>query len=235
MSLMELTTGVGAEGAAYVATLLHSPVQIVATLAAAVGIALVISGSFVRTMLPLRWLAVGSNAALVVYGLLHPSMITLIISAVLLPINVFRAVEVTRLTRRVLRAQADADLAGLWLKPYMRPRRLKAGHILFYKGEPADRMYWLVDGHLELADIGQQLEKGRIFGEIALFSPSGLRTHTARCVSGCTVLEIHKRTVKQLYFQNPAFGFHLIELLVGRLTADVERSESRLEPSQSLT
>ena len=234
MALMELTTGAGAEGAAYVTTLLHSPVQIVATLAAAVGIALVISGSFVRTMLPLRWLAVGSNAALVVYGSLHPSMITLIIAAALLPINIFRAVEVTRLTRRVLQAQAGADLAGLWLKPYMKSRRLKAGHTLFYKGEPADRMYWLVDGHLELADIDMRLEKGRIFGEIALFSPSGLRTHTARCVSGCTVLEIHKRTVKQLYFQNPAFGFHLMELLVGRLSADVERSESRLERSESV-
>ena len=235
MALMELTTAAGAEGIAYVTTLLHSPVQIAATLAAVVGIALVVFGSFVRTMLPLRWLAVGSNAALVVYGSLHPSTITLIIAATLLPINIFRAVEVTRLTRRVLRAQVDADLTGLWLKPYMKSRRLKAGHTLFYKGEPADRMYWLVDGHLELVDIDMRLETGRIFGEIALFSPSGLRTHTARCVTGCTVLEIHKRTVNQLYFQNPAFGFHLIELLVGRLSADVERSESKLRDSESVT
>ena len=234
MALMELTTEVGAEGAAYVITLLHSPVQIAATLAAAVGIALVVFGSFVRTMLPLRWLAVGSNAALLVYGALHPSMITLIIAATLLPINIFRAVEVTRLTRRVMQAQADVDLAGLWLKPHMKSRRLKAGHTLFRKGDPADRMYWLVDGHMELADIDKRLEKGRIFGEIALFSPSGLRTHTARCVSVCTVLEIHKRTVKQLYFQNPVFGFHLIELLVGRLSADIERAESRLERSESV-
>jgi len=153
-------------------------------------IALVIFGSFVRTILPLRWLAVGSNAALVVYESLHPSTITLIIATTLLPINIFCAVEVTRLTRRVLRAQADADLTGLWLKPNMKPRRLKAGHTLFYKGEPADRMYWLVDGDLELVDIGKRLDEGRIFGE---------------------------RPV-----------------LAGRMSADVERSESKLERSEGV-
>jgi CRP-like cAMP-binding protein len=109
----------------------------------------------------------------------------------------------------------------------MKARRLKAGQHLFTKGERANRLYLLVDGEMELADIGQRLESGRIFGEIALFSPSGLRTHTARCLSDCSVLEIHERTVKQLYYQNPAFGFHLIELLTGRLIADVEREDGR--------
>ena len=136
---------------------------------------------------PLRWLAVGSNLGLVVYGALHPSPITLAIAGLLLPVNVYRAVEVTRLTRRVARAQADADLAGLWLKPYMKPRRFKAGHVLFRKGDQANRLYMLVDGAMELVEIGQRLEPGRIFGEIALFSPSGLRTHTVRCIGACSV------------------------------------------------
>jgi hypothetical protein len=227
MALPELPSHWSTEAAAYVAAMLHSPPQLVAALAAAVGIGLVVAGAFARTMLPLRWLAVGSDAAMVVYGALSPSTVTLLVSASLLPINLFRAVEVTRLTRRVVRAQADADLAGLWLKPYMKPRRLKAGQTLFRKGDSANRLYLLLEGQMELADIGKRLETGRIFGEIALFSPSGLRTHTARCVSDCNVLEIHDRTVKQLYYQNPAFGFHLIELLAGRLSADIERSQAR--------
>ncbi len=223
MSLGELSVWAAARVSDFVAMALSSPEQVVGTLAAAVGIALVIAGAFVRTMLPLRWLAVGSNAALVVFGALHPSVITLLIAALLLPVNIYRAVEITRLTRRVVRAQADADLAGLWLKPYMKPRRLKRGQTLFRKGDEANRLFLLVDGEMELVDIGKRLEPGRIFGEIALFSPSGRRTHTARCLSACSVLEIHERTVKELYFQNPAFGFHLIELLAGRLSADVER------------
>jgi len=233
MGLTELSAWISAEASTYVATVLSSPSKMVASLAVAVGIGLVIAGSFMRTMLPLRWLAVGSDTALVIYGSLQPSTVTLVLAATLLPINIFRAVEVTRLTRRVVRAQADADLTGLWLKPYMKARRLKAGQTLFKKGDIANRLYLLVDGAMELSDIGKRLEPGRIFGEIALFSPSGLRTHTARCVSDCSVLEIHGRTVKQLYYQNPAFGFHLIELLAGRLSADVERAEAQREHSNT--
>jgi len=228
MAMSELAARAGVEGLAYLQTLSSSSVQVLATGAAALGIGLVVAGAFVRTMLPLRWLAAGSNAALIVFGALHPSIVTLVIAAAVLPINIVRAIEMTRLTRRVRSAQANADLAGLWLKPYMKPRRLKAGQTLFHKGDTADRLFLLVDGEMELSDIGKRLEPGRIFGEIALFSPNRLRTHTVHCVSGCTVLEIHESTVMQLYYQHPAFGFHLIELLAGRMSADVERSEARL-------
>ncbi|MDE2502885.1 MAG: cyclic nucleotide-binding domain-containing protein [Burkholderiales bacterium] len=205
------------------AATLASPAQMIAAAAAAAGIGLVVTGAFARTMLPLRWLTAASNAAMLVYGALHPAPITLLISVTLLPINLYRAVEVTRLTRRVKQAQADADLSGLWLRRYMKPRRLRAGQTLFRKGERANRLYMLIDGQMQLSDIGQPLDSDRIFGEIALFSPSGLRTHTVHCVTACTVLEIHRRTVEQLYFQNPAFGFHLMKILAGRLSADLER------------
>lgn len=224
MTFAQWIEGVGAEGVADVLALLASPLQIVATLAAVVGIGLVIAGAFVRTMQPLRWLAVGSNVGMAAFGAIHPSMTTLVVAVTLLPINVWRAIEVTRLTRRVRRAQADSDLAGLWLKPHMKPRKLKAGQVLFARGDVADRLYLLVDGEMELAELGARLPPGRVFGEIALFSPSGLRTQTVRCLTDCRVLEIHEEAVKALYFQNPAFGFHLMELLVGRLSADVERT-----------
>jgi len=226
MGLSEMAAHTSAAVMAYLAAVLSSPTQIVATLAGALGIGLVVSGALTRTMLPLRWLVVGSDASMLVFGALHPSTITMVVATCLLPINLYRAIEVTRLTRRVVRAQADADLAGVWLKPYMKPRKLKAGQVLFNEGDEADRMYLLVDGNLELVDLGKPLERGRIFGEIALFSPTRRRTHTARCVTACTVLEIHESTVKQLYFQNPAFGFHLIELLAGRLSADIERGRA---------
>jgi hypothetical protein len=225
--LGELSGWASLAASSYATSALSSPAHLVAAMAAGLGVGLVVIGSFARTMLPLRWLAVGSDSALVIFGVLQPSTVTLLLAATLLPINVFRAVEVTRLTRRVALAQADGDLTALWLRPYMKTRRLKAGQCLFNKGERANRLYLLVDGEMELSDIGKRLETGRIFGEIALFSPSGLRTHTTRCLSDCSVLEIHERTVKQLYYQNPAFGFHLIELLTGRLIADVERGDAR--------
>ena len=60
-------------------------------------------------------------------------------------------------------------------------------------------------------------------GEVGLFSPGHRRALTARCVGACTVLSIDESTVKQLYYQNPAFGFKLIALVARRLSADVER------------
>lgn len=222
------------QGQDFVAMLLASPVQILAHLAAALGIGLVAAGALVRTMKPLRWLAVGSNLGLLVYGALHPSPTTLAVAVCLLPINLYRAVEVTRLTRRVQRAGVQADLASLWLRPYMKARKLKAGQVLCRKGDRADHLYMLAEGELEVVEIGRAIAPGRIFGEIALFSPDRRRTHTVRCLVPCTVLSIDEAMVRQLYYQNPAFGFHLVSLVAARLSEDVGRAETRLSQNMAL-
>ena len=49
-----------------------------------------------------------------------------------------------------------------------------------------------------------------ILGEIACFGPDKRRTNIARCASASTVLMVDEVTLKQLTFQNPSFGFHLI-------------------------
>lgn len=219
---------IAAAASTAVNAILASPTEIVALLAAGIAAALVVISAFVRTMIPLRWLAVGSNAGFIVYGALHGSLVTLVLMATLLPINIFRAAEMTRLTRRVTKAAGASDLSGVWLKPYMKAKKIRAGKVLFRKGDQADHLYLLADGQIELVDIGKMLDAGKIFGEIAFFAPNKSRTHTARCVTNCTVLMIDESTLKQLYYQNPSFGFHLIELVAGRLTADIQRMESRL-------
>ncbi len=212
---------------------LSSPKDLLAYVAGVLAASFVIGAAFVRTMIPLRWLAVASNLGFVIYGALHPQYLTLIVAAVLLPINLHRARQMMRLTRRVKAAESASDLSGLWLRPYMKARRLKKGTVLFHKGDLADRLYCLVDGQIELAEIGVMLEPGKIFGEIAFFAPDRRRTHTARCVSACTVLMVDEVTLKQLYFQNPSFGFHLIGLVAGRLSEDVRRIEKRFSGSDT--
>jgi CRP/FNR family cyclic AMP-dependent transcriptional regulator len=223
VSITELLTLAQAQAQA----VLSSPKDIVAYLAAALAASFVIGAAFVKTMIPLRWLAVASNLGFVVYGALHPQYLTLLISAVLLPINIHRARQMMRLTRRVKAAESASDLSGLWLRPYMKTRKLKKGTVLFHKGDLADHLYCLVDGQIELTEIGVMLEPGKIFGEIAFFAPDKQRTHTARCVEASTVLMVDENTLKQLYFQNPSFGFHLIGLVAGRLSQDVRRIEKR--------
>lgn len=207
-----------------------SPPALVAYAAGAVGVSLVVAGAFVRTMIPLRWLAVGSNLGFLVFGALYPSITTFAVAAVLLPINLYRVREITRLTRKVAAAETAGDLSGVWLRPYMKAGKYRASQVLFQRGDRADRLYLLVDGQLELAEIGRQITPGRIFGEIALFSPSKQRTHTARCITDCTVLSIEESTVKQLYHEDPAFGFHLITLVAARLSEDVARAQAVQAP-----
>jgi len=220
MSLSEFGSLVSAQ----LGTLTFSPTDLLAYAGGVVGVALVVAGAFVRTMIPLRWLTVGSNCGFLVFGALHPSMTTLAVSALLLPINLYRVREMIRLTRQVTAAERAGDLSGVWLRPYMKPRKLRAGQVLFRRGDLADRLYLLAEGRMQLVEIGRDLPPGRIFGEIALFSPDHRRTHTARCVTACTVLSIDETTVRQLYFQDPAFGFHLIGLVAARLSEDVERA-----------
>lgn len=202
---------------------LSEPGELIALLSLAVGVVLVLVSSFVKTMIPLRWLAVASCVGFVIYGALRPSIAVLLLNAALLPINLYRVAEMIRLTRRVAEVSDENNLSGVWLKPYMHSTKVKAGTILFHQGDPAERLYMLADGQVEFVEIGSVLGPGTIFGEIAFFSPGHRRELTARCVGVCTVLSIDESTVKQLYYQNPAFGFKLITLVARRLSADVER------------
>ncbi len=202
---------------------LSTPAGMLALASAGIASALTVISTFLKTMIPLRWLAVGSNVGFFFYGLLYPSLPMMLLHAVLLPINIYRAIEMIRLTRRVTRAAQRGDLSGVWLKPYMKRREMKAGTVLFHKGDLADHLYFLAEGRIELVEIGTFIPPGQIFGEIAFFAPDRRRTLTARCAESCAVLTIDESNLNQLYFQNPSFGFELVSLIAGRLIADVER------------
>ena len=205
--------------------MLSSPEQIVAIIAVIIATGLMVVSSFVKTMIPLRWLGVGGNFGFLIYGALHPSIPMLLLNGILLPINIVRAVEMVRLTRRVRAAASEGT--GVWLKPYMMRTKRKAGEVLFRKGDPAGHLYFLAEGRIEVVEIGVFIEPGNMFGEIAFFAPDKRRTNTARCVGPCTVLTIDESTVNQLYYQNPEFGFQLMALVAGRLTADVRRLQQQ--------
>jgi len=228
MSLHEYIAFVGANLSSAVAT----PMGIFAVGSAVVAGVLVLVSSFVKTMIPLRFLAVGGNLGFLIYGAIHPSVVMMLLHGALLPINIFRALEMVRLTRRVRAAAAEGDLSGVWLKPYMRKKRLKAGRVLFRQGDVADHLYFLAEGRIEFVEIGETMEAGRLFGEIAFFAPDKRRTLTARCTTDCTMLRIDEATFKQLYYQNPEFGFEVVTLVAGRLTADRKRLEQQLAASR---
>ena len=206
--------------------MLAQPEQVLALASAGVAALLVIVSAFVKTMIPLRWLAVASNVGFIIYGITHPAPLMVALHAVLLPVNGVRVWQMIRLTRRVAASTADARQLEVWLRPYMRSRRYKAGRVLFSNGDLADRLYFLASGTVELPEVGRTLQPGQMFGEIAFFAPDRRRSSGARCVSDCTLMSIDEDTFKQLVYQNPDFGLEVVRLIAGRLSDDIRRLQS---------
>jgi CRP-like cAMP-binding protein len=206
---------------------LSDPQQLLAYASAGVAGALVIVSAFVRTMIPLRWLAVGSNFGFIVYGLLQPNHLLVLLHAVLLPVNLWRVRQMVQITRHLSATGTDERQLGIWLRPYMRSRSYRAGATLFARGSKADRLYFLADGRIDLPDVGRTLEAGEMFGEIAFFAPERWRSSAALCLTPCTVLSIDEDTFRQLVYQNPEFGLEVMHLIAARLCQDIERLRAR--------
>ena len=217
------------------ASVIHSfatPRGIVAFFTSIAGLGLLILASVVRTMVRLRIIAVTSNLLLLTSALLTLSPIHIGLYLILIPFNTYRLWEIQVLTQKVEKASLEGDLSGVWLKRYMKPRALPAGAVLFNQGDKADSLYLLVEGELELVEIGKTQPIGQLFGEISLFSPSGLRTLTARCATDCVILDIAEPTFKQLYFENPEFAFQIANLITQRLSADIDRLHRQVQDLQ---
>jgi hypothetical protein len=212
---------------------LSEPGEIVALASALVAGMLVVVSTFVKTMIPLRWLAVGSNVGFIVYGLVHPTPLMVVLHSVLLPVNLWRVRQMVQLTRRVSASATDPQQLEVWLRPYMRSEQRRAGQALFARGDLADRLYYLAEGEVELPEVGRRLSAGQMFGEIAFFAPDRRRSSSARCATDCTVLSIDEATFKQLVYQNPDFGLEVVRLIAGRLTQDVQRLQKQA-PGQSI-
>lgn len=209
--------------------LLDDPVQWVAIAAAVVGGVLVLWSGFVKTIVPLRWLAVGSNVGFVVYGAIHPAPLVFLLHLALLPINLWRVLEMQRLTRTVQRARSGEGLPQVWLQPFMKRKRLAQGRVLFKRGDRADRLYVVADGEVEVVETGARIGPGELIGEISFFSPEGKRTATLRCATVCTMLSMDETTFRQLFHQNPAFGYEVVRLITARLGGDVQRLRDELQ------
>lgn len=98
-----------------------------------------------------------------------------------------------------LNAQIIADIAGLFA-----PKVAVPGERLVRKGDPADAMFLIVSGEVEV-DVGEvpvRLKAGDFFGEIALLSKTA-RTATVRAVSSCQLLVLDSSDFESLLAVHP--------------------------------
>jgi CRP/FNR family transcriptional regulator, cyclic AMP receptor protein len=182
---------------------------------------------WMKTMVPLRITGIVSNVFFIGYGYLAAAYPPLVLHLLLLPLNVSRLREMMQLTRQVEQAAAG-NLGMDWLKPFTTSHRMSSGEILFRKGETADRMFFVVSGRCRLLESGIEIAPGAVIGELAMLSPDRTRTQTLQCAAAGELLEISYDHVRQLYFQNPKFGFYFLELTTKRLFENVAGLEAEI-------
>ncbi|HVL58017.1 MAG TPA: cyclic nucleotide-binding domain-containing protein [Burkholderiaceae bacterium] len=190
-----------------------------------VGAAVIIATYSMKTMIPLRTFGIVGNCIFIVYGFSAAAYPTMVLHLVLLPLNSVRLYQMLQLVKKVA-AAAQGDLSMDWLKPFMSSRRCTAGEMLFRAGDTADRMFYTVSGRYRLVEIGTDVGPGQVIGELGFVAPGNRRTQSFECVEAGEVLTISYQQVRELYFQNPKFGFYFLQLTSERLFRDIRRLEA---------
>jgi hypothetical protein len=193
--------------------------------------AFVFSAFFMKTMLPLRLVAIASNVAFMTYALLglvygqfgrlYPIFV---LHACLLPLNVMRLLQL----RRVLAATRDAGGEQMVraLAPYLSLETHQAGETLFQRGEAADRLYLIQRGTVAIPESEVVLSPGDVFGEVGLFAPQGRRTASAVCETDCGLLTLDGPKLVELCYQDAQLAISLARLLAGYVYAETDKSGS---------
>jgi CRP/FNR family cyclic AMP-dependent transcriptional regulator len=189
--------------------------------------ALVASTFYIKTMLPLRIFAIGSNVAFMTYGYVGHLYPVLILHLFLFPLNIIRLHQIRKPTKDV-REAVEGDFSLEWLTPYMSKTSYQKGTNIFTKGESANKMFYIHDGKIRLTDIGgfvqtKLLERGAVLGEIGIFAPDRKRTATAIAEEETDVYSIDEDKIVQLYYQNPKLAFYLVKLITRRLIENLIR------------
>jgi CRP-like cAMP-binding protein len=88
--------------------------------------------------------------------------------------------------------------------------------------------HFIVAGGFRVTEIGLTLP-GQFVGELGLLAPSGRRTQSLERVADGELLTISYEHVTELYFQNPDFGFHFLQLTTSRLFQNLDVMQAELE------
>lgn len=201
--------------------------QEIATVFNALAAILVIASFLMKGMIRLRVTAIVSNTFNFVCAALTLSPIGLIEYGIALPVNVLRLREMLRLVQKVKLA-STGDLSMDWLKPFMSRREAKAGEVIFVRGDAADRMFLIGSGRYRLIESKIELGVGQMVGEMGLLTEGNARTQGFECLESGDLFSISYVHVRELYYQNPEFGFYFLGLTSRRLLDNIARLEAEL-------
>ncbi|MET0867460.1 MAG: cyclic nucleotide-binding domain-containing protein [Pseudorhodoplanes sp.] len=194
--------------------------------------ALVFTTFSMKTMVPLRVVGICSNVFFIAYGYLNPAYPLLVLHCLLLPLNIFRLREMLSLVKET-KHSTEGDLDMNWIKPFTKTRDMHPGEVLFRKDEEATEIIFVMSGSLKLPEIGVTIAPGEVVGELGMLSPDRKRTATAVCVDGGQILVITYDQVRELFFQNPKFGYYFMQLASQRLFDNLTRAQAEISALRS--
>ncbi len=171
---------------------------------------------YMKTMVPLRIAGIVSNVLFIAYAYDLPAYPVLILHLTLLPLNIIRLRQMLTLIRQIEEATKD-DGNMNWVKPFSSVQNVRAGELLFREGAPAREMFFVVSGRFWVRERQVAIEPGEVFGELGLLNSDQARTASVECTEDGQLLRISYDQVKQLYVQDPKFGFYFLHLVSKRL------------------
>jgi hypothetical protein len=187
---------------------------------------LMFSTFYMKNMIPLRIIGMASNVAFILFAANSvPKVMPLVVlHSVLLPMNFFRLIQMLKLIKKVRSASED-DMSFDFMIPHMHKETIKKNEVVFHRGDKADKIYLLKSGILTVDELDIIIQPGELFGEMGVFASEQFRLATLRCGSDVELLSMTDTQIKQLYYQNPQFGFYLIQLLLKRFSQNEVQKE----------
>ena len=199
--------------------------QTVAWLAAG----LVFLSFFMKTIIALRTIAIGSNLMFIVYALLgiyydvfDKVLPILVLHLALLPLNLRRLQQIRATAKSLHDLQANQQSLE-FLLPYMTRQLARQGQRLFSKGDAANHLYLVRSGQIELPEVGKIVGPGATLGEVGIFSEHARRSTSALCLQDCELFGITAEKVMELFYQEPRFGLYIVRLLSQHLSDQTAR------------
>ncbi len=184
-----------------------------------------------KTMIRLRIVGISANLCFIAWSAVYQIYPTLALHVVLLPLNLYRLLQILRMRREAARARSGTAAPLHWLRPLVKPVVYEDGDYVFRKGDPPDRLYYLVAGNVVFEGLGKRAEPGELFGEVAFFTSAGERTASARCEGRCEVLALDAADLATLSLQHPAFNLYVMRVIAERLAGWPMPAEAPAAPA----
>jgi len=107
-----------------------------------------------------------------------------------------------------------------------------AGDVIYAKGEPADTLFIILEGEVELSLHGRSVGvegKGGLIGEMALLD-SAMRNSTATARSSVKLAKLDRKAFQKAIGENAEFALRAMTVLANRLRAVDQFIVAKLDP-----